>query len=186
MIRGTSPRALLLQGVFGLAGVGALIALPLTASRAVVPVPATQQGEKKVDPNEKKSDDDDPRKEIERIQRDIRRLQEQQRQQLEQQMRELRKAMQKLGQNGGFPVPAFPPPGAGQPGFPGFPGFPGAQPPMPPQMRPPNFEKRLTDVENKLDRLLREIQDLRKDLKGAAPQRVPGSTPSPPGRKDDK
>lgn len=188
ILKGKTPRALTWLGVLGVIAVAALL-LPLVPTWAQAP-----RGEGG-DPGAKK----EGAPEIELQKQHLRKMAEEierARAELERKSKELQEAMARLrqaeGQLGGR--------GAGGRGAGGF---PGGQPRPDPAARgfggaagkgggaAPDLDRRLKDVENKLDLVLREVLELRRQLgdrktpgaPGAAPGRppgLPGATP-PPG-----
>jgi hypothetical protein len=206
ILRGTTPRALSLAGIFAVLGLGALL-LPLapTWAQAATPLTLVQKEDPPKDETKKADPKPDPRAAAERLrdefqkaQQDFMKLQQEmarQRREFEEKLnRDFAKAMQdhqkrmreltermQAGQPGTFT--GFPPGGIFPPGA--TPGLPGAPPPpQPPGFFPPagfpgggaaprpDLERRITEIERKLDELIRE---LRRD---PGPQRKgPGAAP---------
>jgi beta-lactamase regulating signal transducer with metallopeptidase domain len=197
IMRGGTPRALSLAGFLAVVGLGAL-ALPWQPTQAQDEPPRKlQDGDER--PGARRGDDvDRSRREVERLNDQIRRLHDQ----MEAAESRLRQAQRQLAQAAGAqpraergradaaprvePPPALPrtPGMGGPPGMvPGRRGMGGGGGRQAPDR---DLDGRLREIEWKLDALLRQMDDLRRELRGGRPgdrlgdaPRFGGATPPP-------
>ena len=197
ILQGKTPRALTLTGMLCVAGV-ALVLLPLVPGWAQPP--GEQPGREKKFGPPKKGFPGDPKQaeQIERIRQEVQQLQqevEKRQNEIQQRAQELQKLLRQIenapvpgkkgapGGQGGAPGqpgrPGGDGGGGGAGGFPGFPGGPGGGGFGPGFGGP--MDKRLAEVERKLDVLLEEVRALRgvnKGPKGPAPGQRPNPNPN--------
>ncbi len=203
IMRGTTPRALTVGGVLAVLALGALL-LPLMPTWAQTR--AGQDDEKprpKKDlpkdffPPEKREQFEKARKEIQRMHEELEKM----RAEIERRAQELRRAMERLHQVEGEKPKERPfRPDAKQPGKEGDikPRFrPDGKPKEGDYFKPfripgvdgqrPDMDRRLSEVERKLDMLLKELHDLRRDMGPGRPGPKgfgPGGNPPPPPPRD--
>ena len=201
ILRGRTPRALTRTGLFAVVALG-LVLLPLvpTCAQDLPAAAPPAQKDDKVERGGDKADPDKARQELQKLQDDYIKLQRQmedKRRELEQNLQkefgdkqqELMKRMQEAARNAGFGgLPPLGLPGGplgrapgGPPGFalpPGdVPGFPRGGPGLiAPGMARPDFERRLDELERKLDKLIERLGG------DKAPQRKPADPNAAPPR----
>jgi beta-lactamase regulating signal transducer with metallopeptidase domain len=176
IMRGSTPRTLTGAGFLALCGLGVVL-LPLVPSWAQDPKARGAGQGPLVDPkaqlDKAVADVKQLADELDRMQHDLKRQQlllKQREQQLKQAMDQLQRTKQAAAQSAakkppaGGPVPPNPPVPPGTPGakFPGTPGK-GGTPGMP-GGGAPDLQRRLTELERKLDLVLTELVSLRHEM----------------------
>lgn len=199
ILQGRTPRALTFTGLLSVSSIG-LLMLPM------VPTWAQESSDEPRRPSDQKKLErkkeiqielefnfqGDPKRgpQLERVREEIQKLQqdlERRQQEMQQRGQELQRLMQQLRQAEGDAKDTQRkkggPGGPGEPnprGGPGGPGGPGGQPPFgPPGGFGNPMERRLAEVERKLDTLLQEVRALRGEMGKGPKGPGPGVNPNP-------
>ncbi|MCI0456674.1 MAG: M48 family metalloprotease [Gemmataceae bacterium] len=173
IMRGNTPRALTGAGVLGLLGLAAVL-LPLVPSWAQ-DRPADGEEQQQREQQERREQLQKSRAELEKMAQELAKVREQlarQQAEVERKARELQEALERLRRDEAKDFKPYPKPDPRAkpmptPRYP-FGGRPGA---------PVDLGKRLDELERKLDTVLRELQDLRRDMGRGRP----GQQPQPKG-----